>query len=152
MADEATPPAEQPPVAAPSWVANTQAIIKMLAEGQQPQRSAQGASLPADQLNPWLKALEAATGTTNTPAPPMSSGQAPAEPMQPQQISAPAQKAAPHAMPAFTSTPYGQIPVSTVMQMQQHQVTPAVEAAKQRVLQALLQRPHGVVPQAPAKG
>ena len=106
-----------------------------------------------EQLNPWVDALKEDTSPqpgqrpAGIPDIPMLPGSAaPASNVQPP-LQANAVKAVPSAMDYPIAAPA--IPVEAVMKMYNHQLAPHVEAAKDRILKALMQQPHGIVPRAP---
>ena len=148
MADE-TPP--EPPTTVtptpPSWDVNLQNMLKALMQGQ---RQPGQATETEDTANPFLQPQAAATpyarqnfDVSNLPAPVPHV----------MEVGAPYTKVKTAEAPKPHLPPPTQIPIQSIMQMGQFQMDPAVELAKQRVVQMLMQRPHGVVPQAPvAKG
>jgi len=129
--------AEETTQVQPSWVTNTQDIVKLLMQGQPP--AAGQADAATTISNPWLKALEAETAASQNVLP-QTGGAAAPQYAQAHELRAqmPAKPVTPLALPQ--TSPVGQLPMATVMQMGQHQVSPAVELAKQRVVQALMQR------------
>ena len=146
MAEEAAPVAAA--LAPPSWAGSTENIIKMLMQGAQPAAVAD-ASAPVA-ANPWAQAL--------------GQGAAPHHSADATQIQTPAHASdlmgtaagrgkVPFAVPTLQAGPGTQIPIAALLQaaQQQEQLAPHVEAAKQRLLQALLARQPRVMPAQHAK-
>ena len=135
--------ADEPLSLQPSWVGGTDNIVKMLLQGARPAP----VQMPAeDEVNPWLRALAPDAPSKLPPAFPSQTDWTGAKAENLHSAPAPAKPGEPMSFPVKQLS---QIPVSALVQMGQHQLHPTVEAARQRVMQALLQRPHGIIPAAP---
>src|SRR5580765_5980897 len=147
MAEEAAAAPTQFP-----WQTTTNDVVKALLAQQPPAQGAgMGEVLSPDQLNPWLKALEQDTTPTSSMSPMgMDSGQRAAPSAGAHQLASPSatkKLEAPTAQVPHVATQ--QIPVSAIVALQSHQISPLVDAARHRVMQVLSQAPRGIVPTTP---
>ena len=146
MAEEEKPVA--PPVSAPtaplpiSTVVSPQDIIKALLAGQPQVAQAMQASGQPEQA----QEAQASIPAPLIGHPDFSNIQTKASVGQ---LTAEAPKR-PHTPPPFVKVnPVNQVVPADVMKMYAHQLSPNVEAAKQRMLQALMQRTRGAAPPPP---
>jgi hypothetical protein len=143
MAEEEKPvpaPVSVPQTPVPiSTVVSPQDIIKALLMGQPQASQAIQSAIQPEQA----QEVEAAVPRPMMPHPALSDTQAKAG-VQQLTVDSPKRPVRP---PPFTKiNPVNQIQPADVMKMYAHQLAPNVEAAKQRMLQALMQHTRGIAP------
>jgi len=145
MAEEEKP--VPPPVSAPtaplpiSTVVSPQDIIKALLAGQPQMQATQATGQPEQ-----VEEAQASVPAPSIAHPDFSNIQTKAGVGQ-LTVEAPKRQ---HAPPPFVKVnPVNQVVPADVMRMYAHQLSPNVEAAKQRMLQALMQRTRGAAPPPP---
>lgn len=139
--------------APPTWDVNLQNMVKLLMQGQQPPTTQ---AAQAETANPYLPDATAAAPPYAQAQPLIDINSLPATAVRSHQLGGAVPKnktPAPPAAPEIQPAKIAQVPIQNILQMGLHQLNPQVELAKERVVKALMQRQHGVVPQtATAKG